>query len=89
MVPTTASVSIMPSAYSVSAVRPGWLRCSGRTWVRACIRVVFIQTKNGVSACTCRSMKSMAAAEVSSSTVSIRLRVSGPVSSIGAVGGGA
>ena len=49
MVPITASVSIMPSAYSVSAVRPGALRCSARTWVRTCIRVVFIQTKNGVS----------------------------------------
>ena len=54
----------------------------GRTWVRKCIRVVFIQTKNGLSAFTCRSMKSIAAAEVSSSTVSILLRVRGPVSLI-------
>jgi hypothetical protein len=44
--------------------------------------VVFIHTKNGVSASTCRRMKSIAAAVVSSSMVSIRLRVSGPVSSI-------
>ena len=50
--------------------------------MRKCIRVVFIQAKNGVSASAWRSMKSMAAAEVSSSTVSMRLRVSGPVSSM-------
>ena len=45
-----------------------------RTWVKTCMRVVFIQTKNGLLACTCRFMKSIAAAVVSSSMVSIRLR---------------
>ena len=37
--PTCPSCSIMPSAYSVRAVSPGWSRCSARTCVRACIRV--------------------------------------------------
>ncbi len=46
------------------------------------MRVVFIQVKNGLLALACRCMKSIAAAVVSSSTVSIRLRLSGPVSSI-------
>ena len=46
------------------------------------MRVVFIQVKNGLLACTCLVMKSIAAAVVSSSIVSIRLRFSGPVSSI-------
>ena len=44
--------------------------------------VMFIQTKNGVSAAVWRLMKSMAAPVVSSSTVSIRFLVSGPVSSM-------
>ncbi len=39
-------------------------------------------TKNGVPAAFWRLMKSIAAATVSSSTVSIRFFVSGPVSSI-------
>ena len=46
------------------------------------MRVVFIQVKNGLLALACRCMKSMAAAVVSSSTVSIRFVLSGPVSSI-------
>ena len=44
--------------------------------------VMFIHTKNGVSESACRLMKSMHAPVVSSSMVSIRLAVSGPVSSI-------
>ena len=40
------------------------------------------QTKNGVSASCCRVMKSTAASRNSSSTVSIRFLVSGPVSSM-------
>jgi len=46
------------------------------------MRVVFIQVKNGLLALTCRCMKSIAAAVVSSSIISIRLELSGPVSSI-------
>ena len=46
------------------------------------MRVVLNQQKNGLPACACRLMKSMAAAVVSSSIVSIRFLVSGPVSSI-------
>lgn len=46
------------------------------------MRVVFIQVKNGLLALTWRCMKSTAAAVVSSSTVSIRFLVNGPVSSI-------
>jgi hypothetical protein len=44
--------------------------------------VVFIHTKNGLPAEFCRLMKSLQAAIVSSSIVSIRFFVSGPVSSI-------
>ena len=52
------------------------------TWVRKCMRVAFHQQKNGLPALFCRVMKSFAAARVSSSMVSIRFLVSGPVSSI-------
>ena len=45
-----------------------------------CIRVEFHQMKNGLSACFARSMKSSVLAVTSSSMVSMRLRVSGPVS---------
>ena len=44
--------------------------------------VVFIQAKNGFPASCWRLMKSMQAAVVSSSIVSIRFFVSGPVSSM-------
>ena len=50
--------------------------------VRKCRRLPFHQTKNGVPALTARWMKSWAAAMVSSSTVSMRFLVSGPVFSI-------
>src|SRR5262245_26062148 len=46
------------------------------------MRVPFHQQKNGLLAWTCRLMKSIAALDVSSSTVSIRFLVSGPVSSM-------
>ncbi|MNP74428.1 hypothetical protein D3C76_1713040 [compost metagenome] len=46
------------------------------------MRVVFIHTKNGLSASTCFLMKAWAAAVVSSSMVSMRLEFSEPVSSI-------
>ena len=57
-------------------------RIDWRTCVKACIRVAFIQVKNGLLAFACRFMKSIAASDVSSSIVSIRFLVSGPVSSI-------
>jgi len=65
--PMVPSCSIMPSAYSVRELRPGLSRCSARTCVRKCMRVEFNQQKNGVLARSCRCMKSMAAADVSSS----------------------
>jgi len=46
------------------------------------MRVPFHQTKNGSSASTASVMNRLASVNVSSSTVSIRLRVSGPVSSM-------
>ena len=46
------------------------------------MRVALNQQKNGLPAACCRFMKSIAAAEVSSSIVSIRFLVSAPVSSI-------
>ena len=57
-------------------------RCSARTCVRRCMRVALNQQKKGLLAPCCRLIKSMAAADVSSSTVSILFFVSGPVSSI-------
>ena len=46
------------------------------------MRVALNQQKNGLPAVCCRFMKSMAAAEVSSSIVSMRFLVSAPVSSM-------
>jgi hypothetical protein len=57
-------------------------RFSGFTWVQKCIRVPFHQTKNGLRTLCWRSMKFSAAATVSSSLVSIRFLMSGPVSSM-------
>ena len=45
-----------------------------------CMRVEFHHRKNGLSACFARAMKSSALAVTSSSIVSMRLRVRGPVS---------
>ena len=47
-----------------------------------CMRVEFHQIKNGLSAFLARSMKSSALVVISSSTVSMRFFVNGPVSSI-------
>ena len=55
---------------------------SGLGWVRKCMWVELNQTKNGVSASVWRLMKSTAASRNSSSQVSIRFLVSGPVSSM-------
>ena len=51
-----------------------------------CIRVEFHHRKNGLFACLARTMKSIALALTSSSMVSIRFLVSGPVSVTAAVG---
>ena len=51
-------------------------------WVRKCMWVVLTHRKNGASSACLRSMKSSAPAMISSSIVSIRFVVSGPVSSI-------
>ena len=51
-------------------------------WVRKCIPVVLNQTKNGVSLSTASLMNRWAGSMSSSSTVSIRFLVSGPVSSM-------
>ena len=40
---------------------PLWPCISGRTWVKTCMRVMFIQVKNGVPASFWRCMKSIAA----------------------------
>src|SRR5258706_11019656 len=55
---------------------------SGLGCVRKCMCVELNQTKNGVSAWCWRVMKSIAASRNSSSQVSIRFLVSGPVSSM-------
>ena len=47
-----------------------------------CMRVELNQQKNGLPSSWARSMKSKVAARNSSSTVSMRFLVSGPVSSI-------
>lgn len=75
--PTWPSCSTMPSAYTPSPVLPSEaaFRC-----VKTCILVEFHQRKNGLSAFFARSMKSSAFAVTSSSIVSMRLRVRGPVS---------
>jgi glyoxalase family protein len=60
------------------------LEISANIWKQGpkCIRVVLSHTKNGFPSLCCRWIKSLAAATNSSSQVSIRFLVSGPVSSI-------
>src|SRR5262249_32807448 len=53
----------------------------GLRWVQMCMRVGLSQTKNGFPSRCARSMKSMVALRNSSSIVSMRFLVSGPVSS--------
>ena len=79
--PTWRSWSIIASWYS-DCHRPDWPTLSGFTWVRKCMWVVLTHRKNGTSSACLRSMKSMAPSMISSSMVSIRFFVSGPVSSI-------
>ena len=79
--PTFLSWSIIVSWYG-DCQRPAWPRLSGLVCVRKCMCVVLSQQKNGLPASCWRLMKSFAAATNSSSQVSMRLLVSGPVSSI-------
>src|SRR6185436_12746115 len=51
-------------------------------WVRRCIAVELYQRKNGLSALACFSIHARAADVISSSTVSMRFLVNGPVSLI-------
>jgi len=62
--------------------RPAWPRLSGLVWVRKCICVKFTQTNMGLPAFACFSMKAAERSAMSSSIVSIRFLVKGPVSSI-------
>ena len=78
-VPTFLSWSIMASAYS-PIHRPDWPRLSGLTCVRKCMCVKFTHRKIGLPAAFWRWMKSTARLATSSSIVSIRFLVSGPVS---------
>jgi hypothetical protein len=80
-VPTLRSWSIMTSAYSPFQ-RPAWPMLSGLGWVRKCMCVKLTQTNMGFPAFTCLPMNSAARAAMSSSIVSMRFFVSGPVSSI-------
>ena len=73
---------VLEHAVDVLAERRCGPCMSGRTCVQRCMRVPFHQQKNGLLAAACRLMKSIAAFEVSSSIVSMRFLVSGPVSSI-------
>ena len=73
---------VLDHAVGVFAEAAAALRCSGRTCVWRCMRVALNQQKNGLLACACRLMKSIAASDVSSSIVSMRFLVSGPVSSM-------
>ncbi len=79
--PTCLSWSTIESWYG-DCQTPACPSDSGLVCVRRCMWVVFIHTKNGVSACTWRRMKSTHASVVSSSMVSIRFLVNGPVSSM-------
>src|SRR5206468_9619038 len=71
----------MASLYS-DVHRPAWPRLSGLTCVRKCMCVVLHHTKNGVPARYCLLINLVAPSTISSSMVSIRFFVSGPVSSI-------
>ena len=78
--PTALSWSIIVSWYS-DCQRPDWPRLSGFGCVRKCMWVVLNHTKKGVSACAGVD-EAGAASRNSSSTVSMRFLVSGPVSSM-------
>ncbi len=72
------SCSTMPSGAIPRPVLP----CdSGLRWVKMCMRVVLNQTNQGLPSCCFASMNLTVLASTSSSIVSIRFFVSGPVSS--------
>src|SRR5215831_13491061 len=77
--PTMPSCSTMPSGYVPSPVTPcdSFFRC-----VKMCIRVELNQQKNGLPSFCDFSMNFRAPSRNSSSTVSIRFVVNGPVFSI-------
>ncbi len=77
--PTYPSSSTMPSAWEPRPVEPS---VSGLRCVQMCMRVGQNQLKKGLPSFTDRSMKSSDAASSSSSIVSMRSVVRGPVSSI-------
>ena len=77
--PTWPSCSTMPSAKTPSPVLPS---DSGFKCVKMCMRVAFHHTKNGLPSLCALSMKFNDSFITSSSIVSMRLRVSGPVSSV-------
>src|SRR6476661_11193762 len=61
--------------------RPVLFCDEGLRWVQMCMRVELNHTKNGFRSRTAPSMKSVVALRSSSSIVSMRFLVSGPVSS--------
>jgi hypothetical protein len=78
--PMCMSCSTMPSEYSSWPEMP---RSSSLTWVRKCMRVPLHQTRTRACRPWCCSLDEVdGGGEVSSSTVSMRFLVSGPVSSI-------
>ena len=79
--PMHLSWSIITSWYS-DCQRPDWPRLSGFTCVHACMCDVLNHTKNGSPASWAAWMNFLAAARNSSSHVSIRFLVRGPVFSI-------
>jgi hypothetical protein len=79
--PTFRSWSSIVSWYG-DCQRPAFPRLRRFVCVRKCMWVKFTQQKNGFRLLCWRWMKSEAASTNSSSHVSIRLRVSGPVSLI-------
>src|SRR5262245_17217305 len=77
--PTCPSCSTIPSGYTPSPVFPS---DSFFRWVKTCMRVEFHQTKKGLPSLLAFSMNFRLASRNSSSTVSMRLVVNGPVFSI-------
>lgn len=69
----------MASAYTPLPVLLRYFSCRN---VHTCVRVVLCQMKKGLLSFAARSMKESEEARNSSSTVSIRFFVSGPVSSM-------
>src|SRR5215213_6281305 len=75
--PICSSCTTIRSLYGSCPLLP---RFFSATCVRKCMAVALYQRKNGLSAFTCFSTQSIAFAVISSSIVSIRFLVNGPVS---------